>query len=99
MGRRRVGRITSFGSNIYTAFALGGTGLASRFLFVDAVRDPKLATGWVYGMTARAIDPGASPIDVARGAEDFALDRAHARGVVSFSGADEIAGLWVVPLE
>ena len=32
--------IMSFGSDIYTAFALGGTGLASRFLFVDAVRDP-----------------------------------------------------------
>ena len=50
-------------------------------------------------MTARAIDPAASPTDVARGAEDFALDRAHARGVVSFNGDDEVAGLWVISLE
>ena len=91
--------ITSFGSDIYTAIALGGTGLASRFLFVDAVRDPKLATGWVYGMTARPIDPAASPINIARGAENFALDRVHARGVVSFNGDDEVAGLWVISLE
>lgn len=91
--------ITSFGSNIYTAIALGGSGITSRFLFVDAVRDSKLATGWVYGMTARAIDPASSPIDVARGAENFALDRAHARGVVSFNGTDEFAGLWVISLE
>ncbi|HEY0189489.1 MAG TPA: hypothetical protein VGC42_00110, partial [Kofleriaceae bacterium] len=46
-----------FGAGVYTAFALGGdaTGLDARFLFVDAVRDPALSTGWRYGLQARAL--------------------------------------------
>ena len=90
--------LASFGANIYTAIALGGSGTASRFLFIDAVRDASLVTGWSYGMTARALDPSADSTEIARGAEDFALDRAGPRGVVSFSGSDDVAGLWVVAL-
>jgi hypothetical protein len=94
--------VTSFGTNIYTAIAMGSSGSSgteSRFLFIDAVRDATLSTGWVYGMTARALSADAPATDVARGAENFALDRAHARGVVSFNGTDEVAGLWVISLQ
>lgn len=91
--------VTSFGSGIYTAIALGGSGTTSRFVFIDAVRDATLATGWVYGLTARTLAPDAPAAVIARGAENFALDRAHARGVISFSGTDDVAGLWVVPLD
>ncbi|HEY0192827.1 MAG TPA: hypothetical protein VGC42_17025, partial [Kofleriaceae bacterium] len=94
------------GAGVYTAFALGGdaTGLDARFLFVDAVRDPALSTGWRYGLQARALGATRSAT-VALGAENFAIDRAHHVGVVSFAAGaagateqDDVAGLWAIDL-
>jgi roadblock/LC7 domain-containing protein len=93
--------VTSFGTAVYTAFALGGagTGTSSRFMFVDAVADASYATGWIYGMTTRDLTPSAMPATVASGAENFAIDLKRGRGVVSFNGTDDTAGLWAIALQ
>ncbi len=84
--------IQRFGTNMYTAIATGG----DRFAYVDAIRDPMLLDGWAYGLYTGAAT--AMPAQVARGAEEFAIDRARTALVVSFEGTDDVAGLWVTPL-
>jgi hypothetical protein len=89
--------VATFGQTIYNAYALpgGGGGTASPFLFVDAVRDEALVSGWIYGLTARTLDPDAEPVRIAAGAENFFLDRASGTVAVSFAGDDDIAGVWI----
>jgi hypothetical protein len=89
--------VSMFGETIYNAYALpgGGGGAASPFVFVDAVRDASLVSGWIYGLTARTLEPDAEPALVAAGAESFFLDRATGTVAVSFNGDDDIAGVWI----
>lgn len=92
--------VASFGSTIYNAYAIAGTGAGaeSRFVFAEAVKDESLVTGWIYGLTARALGSKAEATTLAAGAEDFVIDRASATAVVSFNGDDDISGIWITPL-
>jgi hypothetical protein len=86
--------ITTFGENIYTAVRLDGAGQTTRFVFVDAVRDSTLATGWAYGLSVRSLRATADT-PIARAAESFWIETERGVIVSSFGGTDDVAGIWV----
>ena len=83
-----------FGTVVYDAFPLAGS---TRMVFLDAMPDSSLFTGWAYGLSTR--DPIAGNVmQLSAGAENFAIDDAFTIEVTSFSTGD-LAGLWVAPLQ
>ncbi len=89
--------VTSFGSTIFDALTIGTT---PQFVFLDAVRDSTLLTGWRYSITTRSADADNTAITIATGVEDLTFDRARTTAVYSLaaSDADDLAGVWVAPL-
>jgi hypothetical protein len=88
------------GGAVWTVLALGtGSGVQSRFLFIESTPSPTLLTGYAYTLYTRSLDPTDTPTVIAEGVEWLGLDEALTQVVYSIPGTGPFGGVWVAPLQ
>jgi hypothetical protein len=83
--------VASFGTHAWDAVSLS----PSRFLFVDIAREAALATGYSYDFYTRSLAASETPVSIAKGTENAAIDTTRAHLVYSIPSPSAVEGVWV----